>query len=286
MGWLEDITASVKFIETHIEDTITPEMVATNVNLSSFYFQRGFAILCGLPVSEYIRNRKLSLAGRDLQENGCKVIDVALKYGYDSPDSFSKAFTRFHGITPLQAKNGEGELKNYLPLRIQISMKGGFEMECKIVKKSAFTVLGISKIIKEEEGYKECPAFWNEFCEKGIFNYLTGTYAICLVDDAPTGSFKYMIAEDYNPTKEIREGFETAIIPECTWAVFPCVGAMPKSLQDVNAKIFSEWLPNNTDYEIAGAYSIEYYTDPVEYKAGNQDEKYYCEIWVPVKTKQ
>ena len=103
-----------------------------------FIFKKGFSILCGITVSEYIRNRRLSLAGRDLQTDGVKVIDVAMKYGYDSPDSFTKAFTRFHGITPAQAKSGDGELKNYLPLKLHVSMKGGFEMECKIVKKPAF----------------------------------------------------------------------------------------------------------------------------------------------------
>ena len=142
MSWLEDIVSSIKFMEKHLTDELTLEGIATEVNLSPFYFQKGFSILCGVTVSEYIRNRRLSLAGRDLQIDGCKVIDAAMKYGYDSPDSFTKAFTRFHGITPAQAKNGEGELKNFLPLKIHLSMKGGFEMECKIVKKPAFTVVG------------------------------------------------------------------------------------------------------------------------------------------------
>ena len=152
MSWLEDITSSIKYIEGHLTDELTLEKIAAKINLSPFYFQKGFSILCGITVSEYIRNRRLSLAGRDLQTDGVKVIDVAMKYGYDSPDSFTKAFTRFHGITPAQAKSGDGELKNYLPLKIHVSMKGGFEMECKIVKKPAFTVVGSAKIIKNEEG--------------------------------------------------------------------------------------------------------------------------------------
>lgn len=116
MSWSEDIVSSIKYMERHLTDELTVERIAAKVNLSAFYFQKGFSILCGVTVSEYIRNRRLSLAGRDLQIDGCKVIDVAMKYGYDSPDSFTKAFTRFHGITPTQAKNGEGELRNYLPL--------------------------------------------------------------------------------------------------------------------------------------------------------------------------
>ena len=217
MSWLEDITSSIKYIEGHLTDELTLEKIAAKINLSPFYFQKGFSILCGITVSEYIRNRRLSLAGRDLQTDGVKVIDVAMKYGYDSPDSFTKAFTRFHGITPAQAKSGDGELKNYLPLRIHVSMKGGFEMECKIVKKPAFTVVGSAKIIKNEEGYKECPQFWTEHYEKENGKYICGMYGICLDDGAPEGFFKYMIADDYIPSKDIPEEFETVVIPENTW---------------------------------------------------------------------
>ena len=118
MSWLEDITISIKYIEGHLTEELTLEKIAAEINLSPFYYQKGFSILCGITVSEYIRNRRLSLAGRDLQIDGVKVIDVAMKYGYDSPDSFSKAFYRFHGITPAQVKAGEGVVKNFLPLKI------------------------------------------------------------------------------------------------------------------------------------------------------------------------
>ena len=285
MSWLEDIVTSIKYMEKNLTEELTLEKVAAEVNLSPFYFHRGFSILCGVTVSEYIRNRRLSLAGRDLQTEGCKVIDVAMKYGYDSPDSFTKAFTRFHGITPAQAKSGEGELKYFLPLKIHLSMKGGFEMEFKIVKKPAFTVIGCAKNIKNEEGYKECPQFWTDHFEKGKGKYVCGTYGICLEDGAPEGSFKYMIADDYVPSKELPEELETVVIPENTWAVFPCRGPMPEALQKVNGQIFSEWLPENSDYDIAGMYNIEYYTCLKDYPKGNQDENYYSEIWIPVKAK-
>lgn len=259
MSWLEDIVSSIKYMEEHLTDELTLEKIAAEVNLSPFYFQKGFSILCGVTVSEYIRNRRLSLAGRDLQIDRCKVIDAAMKYGYDSPDSFTKAFARFHGIMPAQAKNGEGELKNYLPLKIHLSMKGGFEMECKIVKKPAFTVIGSARVIKNEEGYRECPQFWTDHYAKEKEKYICGTYGICFDDGATEGSFKYMIADDYIPAKELPEEFETVVIPENTWAVFPCKGPMPEALQKVNTEIFSEWLPGNSDYEIAGMYNIEYY---------------------------
>lgn len=284
VGWSEDIIASIQYMEEHLTDDITVEDVASFIHLSPFYFQKGFSILCGVTVSEYLRNRRLSLAGRDLKINGEKVIDVALKYGYDSPDSFTKAFTRFHGFSPSQAKNGDGELKQYLPLKIHISLKGGFEMESRIVKKPAFTVIGNAKVFKNEEGYIECPKFWTEHFEKGYGKYIMGTYGIC-IDGQENGTFRYLIADDYVPTKELPDVFETLVIPESTWAVFPSRGPLPQMLQSVNTRIFSEWLPGNADYELNGMCTIEYYTDPMTYPKGNLDENYYCEIWMPVKAR-
>lgn len=286
MSWLEAITSSIKYMEEHLTDDITAEQVAQEVNISPLYFQKGFFILCNISVSEYIRNRRLSLAGRDLRIGECKVIDAALKYGYDSPDSFTKAFTRFHGITPVQAKLGEGELKEFLPLKLHISMKGGFDMECKIIKKAAFTVIGSAKIIKGGDGFKECPKFWDEHFGSGDGKFICGMYGVC-IDEIPEGPgfFKYMIADDYVPGREYPEKFVTEQIPENTWAVFPCKGPMPESLQSVNQKIYKEWLPQNPDYEVAGKYNIEMYTDASKYPKGTADENYYSEIWIPVKAK-
>lgn len=286
MSWAEDITTSIRYIEEHLTDEITLETIAARINLSPFYFQKGFSILCGTTVSEYIRNRRLSLAGRDLQIDGAKVIDVAMKYGYDSADSFTKAFTRFHGITPAKAKSGDAEVRNYLPLKIHISMKGGFEMECKVVKKPAFTVIGSAKIFENEKGQKECPQFWDEHFASGMGAYICGTYGICIDDDAPKGCFKYVIADDYVPTKDFPSGLEKIEIPESTWAVFPCVGPMPDALQKVITEIFTEWIPGNSDYDIAGMYNVEYYSPACDYPKGNQDEKYYTEIWIPVKARK
>ena len=286
MSWLEAITSSIKYMEEHLTDDITAEQVAQEVNISPLYFQKGFSILCDISVSEYIRNRRLYLAGRDLRTGDCKVIDAALKYGYDSPDSFTKAFTRFHGITPVQAKSGEGELKDFLPLKLHVSMKGGFDMECKIVKKAAFTVIGSAKIIKDCDGFKECPKFWDDHFASGDGKFICGMYGVC-IDKIPEGPgfFKYMIADDYVPGREYPEKFTTEVIPENTWAVFPCKGPMPKALQSVNEKIYKEWLPQNPDYEVAGKYNIEMYTDASKYPKGTADENYYSEIWIPVKAK-
>lgn len=121
MEWTQTISKAVDYMETHITDDISVEDVAREVLLSPFYFQKGFHFLCGITVAEYIRNRRLSLAGNELATSEEKVIDIALKYGYNSPDSFTKAFTRFHGITPSMAQKNGKMLKSFAPLKIKNS---------------------------------------------------------------------------------------------------------------------------------------------------------------------
>lgn len=130
MDWVTVIASALGYIEEHITDeTLGAERVAQKASISPFYFQRGFAMLCGFTVSEYIRMRRLALAGNDLAGTDDKVIDIALKYGYDSPDSFTKAFTRFHGVTPAAALKDGALLKSFAPLKIKFSLEGGYLMD-------------------------------------------------------------------------------------------------------------------------------------------------------------
>lgn len=147
MEWMAIIGNSIQYIEEHITEELTADRIARNAGVSSFYFQKGFAMLCGFTVTEYIRNRRLALAGNDIIATDEKIIDIAMKYGYDSPDSFTKAFTRFHGVTPSSARRGEVLLKSFAPLKIRISLEGGYLMDYKIVKKDAFTVIANAKTL-------------------------------------------------------------------------------------------------------------------------------------------
>lgn len=283
MNWMESISAAIAYIEDHITEDITVKEVGEHVHISPLYFQKGFSILCGYTVSEYIRNRRLTLAGRDLLRPGAKVIDIALKYGYDAPDSFTKAFFRFHCVTPAELKSSGTGLKSFAPLHIELSLKGGFMMECRIVEKPAFTVLGVSKVIPYDEGTTQCPAFWDEHYATGRGKFVCGVYGICFDEKMAGDTFKYMIADPFGAAKPVPEGYETVTIPALTWAVFPCTGPLPQTLQDVTRRAFSEWLPDNSEYQVAAGYSVEYYTDISKYPQGGKDSAYYCELWIPVK---
>ena len=262
MDWTEAISKAVQYIEDNIIEDISAEDVANHVNISAYYFQKGFSLLCGYTITEYIRNRRLALAAGEIASGNIKIIDAALKYGYNSPDSFTKAFTRFHGVTPSMVQKNGTMIKIFAPLKIKLSLEGGYIMEYKLVKKDSFVVMGV---LKE-------------------FSY--GMFGVNIDEPmAGSGTFKYMIADAYNPAMDIPEGFITKMIPEFTWAVFPCRGAMPDALQDVNKKIFSEWLPALKEYEFAAGYCIEMYDDASKYPNGNEDKNYYSEIWIPVKKK-
>lgn len=279
------IQSAIEYIEEHITDDISAEEIADYVYMSSFYFQKGFSMLCGYSVMEYIRNRRLALAGGELATTGGKVIDVAMKYGYDSPDSFTKAFTRFHGVSPSMVRKDDVMIKTFAPLKIEISLKGGYLMNYKIVKKESFTVLASSKIFDYENCKKEIPVFWKEHYEKGNGKYICGMFGINIDESMGKDSFEYLIADIYNPVVDIPEGFITKTIPAFTWAVFSCDGPMPTALQDVNTKIFSEWLPALKEYEFAAGYCVEMYDAPDKYPNGIQDNNYHSEIWIPIKKK-
>lgn len=285
MEWIDAVQRAIEYIEENITENITADDVAKQVHISSFYFQKGFSMLCGCSAAEYIRNRRLALAGGELASTDMKIIDIALKYGYDSPDSFAKAFTRFHGISPAMVRKGEHMLTTFAPLKLEISLKGGYLMNYKIVKKESFSVLAVSHRFDYETCKEEIPLFWKEHYEKGNGKYICGMFGINIDQEMGGSSFEYLIADTYNPLAEIPEGFSVRTIPAFTWAVFSCDGPMPKALQDVHKKIFSEWLPALREYEFAAGYCIEMYDAADKYPKGTLDEKYHSEIWIPIKRK-
>ena len=272
-GWIEGFQESIDFIEKNLTEELDIEDIAAKAALSPFYYQRIFGALCGVTVGEYIRARRMTLAAQELNGKDVKVIDVAVKYSYDSPDSFSKAFQRFHGITPSQAKEPGAPLRSFAPLHIKITMEGGTMMDYRIVEKAPFTIVGVKRPFNSDTSYQEIPKFWDEWLTQGEKRPIMGTFGVCL--DMKGKDFDYWIADLYFPWEDIPEGCETRVIPGSAWAQFPCT---IKTLQDTNTRIWSEWLPALQGYSLAGEYDIEVYLPPEE---GSDDMKVY--IWVPLK---
>ena len=271
-GWIEGMQASIDYIEENLTEPLEIGAVAGTAGLSPFYYQRIFGALCGMTVGEYIRARRMTLAARELAGTDLKVIDAAMKYGYDSPDSFARAFQRFHGITPSAAKEPGAQLKSFAPLHIKISLEGGIMLDYRISEKAPFTVIGVKRRFNSDTSYQEIPKFWNEWLAQGENRPVMGSFGICI--DMDGKNFDYWIADMYLPWKETPEGCETRMIPGGLWAQFRCT---LKTLQTVNTQIWSEWLPSLKEYSLAGDYDLEFYMEP------DENGECECYIWVPLK---
>lgn len=286
MDWITGIQNAINYIEEHLTEEIDYEIVAKEAACSSFYLQRIFSILCGMTLGDYIRNRRLTLAGNELSAADDKVIDIALKYGYESPESFTRAFSRFHGVTPSEAKKDGSKLKSFSRLSVKITLSGGNIMDYKIIEKDAFDI--IEKVeshpVEDSENAKSIPAFWTRSHNDGTVKTLLDTttdrtyiFGVCygnLPENAKT--FDYSIAAKCDNNTVVPEGFRKNTIPARTWAVFECKGAMPNAMQDMWHKIVSEFFPTS-GYQPTYEMDIEAYT---EGNMGSPD--YRSEIWVPV----
>ncbi|MBD5113998.1 MAG: AraC family transcriptional regulator [Ruminococcaceae bacterium] len=276
-GLAEGIQNAVQYIEDNLTEELNIDDIAIKAYVSSFHFQRIFSALCGFTVGEYIRGRRLSAAAQELSRSDAKVIDIALKYGYESHDSFTRAFTKFHGVSPSAAKENGAQLKSFAPLKIKLTLEGGTIMEYKIVKKAAFTVIGRSRRFLYENSYQEIPKFWQEHMKSPESANIIGMYGLSV--DNKERDFEYYIADNYCPQKDIPDGYATYTLPAGLWAIFPCRGPMVDTLQSTNTRIWNEWLPNCREYKLVGNYNIEAYFAPTH----NDPKDDYCEIWIPVE---
>ena len=273
-GWIEGFQRSLDLIESRLTEPLGIEEIAAAAALSPFYYQRIFGALCGMTVGEYVRARRMTLAAQQLACSDAKVIDVAMKYGYDSPDSFAKAFRSFHGVAPSYAREAGARLRSFAPLRIKITLEGGKMLNYKIEEMPEMTVVGFKRRFNEDTSYQEIPKFWGEWMNdtRGIM----GMLGVCM--DMDGKEFDYWIADMYDPAKPIPAGCETLRIPGGLWAQFECRGPLPESIQSVNTEIWAEWLPNLKGYELAFDCSIEVYMPPAEDPKDNLNY-----IWIPLK---
>ncbi len=283
MEWIERLNDAINYIEANIKGDINLDEVAKMACCSTYHFQRMFSYMADMPLSEYIRRRKMSLAAVDLQSGAQKVIDVGLKYGYDSPTAFNRAFKNVHGITPSSAKTSGISLKAYPPISFRITIKGDCEMNYKIEKKDAFRIVGISSPLEKEieKNFEIVPAMWGKAATNGTIPKLAS-----MMDSMPKGllgvsscneleTWRYYIAVASNGP--ISGDLEEYTVPASTWAIFEGEGTN-QSIQALEKRIVTEWLPTS-GYEYGNAPDIEVYINP-----DPQNAKY--EVWIPVVKKE
>lgn len=282
MEWVEGLNQSMNYIEEHLTDEIDYEQLGRIAGCSTYHFQRMFTYMAGVPLAEYIRRRKMSLAAVDIQGGEEKIIDIAEKYGYQSPTAFNRAFQSIHGIAPSAVK-GEGvPVKSYPPITFKIIVKGAEEMNYRIETKDAFRIIGVSAPLDREieKNFAVVPNLWQKAVADGTIQKLAG-----MMNTPPMGllgvsacndeeQWKYFIA--VSSTGEVDE-FEEYLVPASTWAIFPGSGTN-QSIQELEQRIVTEWLPTS-GYEYANAPDIEVYLNP-----DPQNAQY--EVWIPVMKKE
>ena len=303
MDWITGMQKAIDYIEENLTEEINYEKVAAESFSSSYHFQRVFSILCGYTLGEYIRLRRLSLAGAELANGKEKVIDIALKYGYDSPDSFAKAFQKFHGITPSQARADGSKLKSFSRLSIKISLEGGSIMNYRIETKPQFTLLGYKKRFEgtpyDELRHKQEGDFFittraHQWMLKGMANDKLSDY--CVITNMNDDGYDFYIASTtdnwerdnlYNSKVTgidfmDKFQFEEIIIPERTYAIFETEKQrMPiPEYFDLRKQIAAEWISNN-EYQMINAPEIAVYHWGI---VGGYTERT-IEIWIPIEKK-
>ena len=291
MDWITGIQRALDYTEEHLTEALDYESVAKQACSSAFHFQRMFSMLCGFSLGDYIRMRRLTQAAEALLGTGDKVIDIALRYGYDTPESFTRAFTRFHGITPTEARRG-GTIKYFSRLSVKLILSGGSTMDYRIEKKDAFQVICKKKLVNKPQGETataDISAFWNEcqkngsidaICKYGRFDHVNGILGICFSAEMADSGFPYGIGAEYNGAPLNGEALDIVEIPAYTYAVFSCKGKMPDAFIKTYRQICTEFFPQS-NYEYGSGVELEVYPS-----AEVQDPNYTCEIWIAVREKQ
>lgn len=283
MEWNEKLQRIVDYIENHLqkkEEPIDIEEIASIAGCSFGFFQKVFSYMNGISFAEYIRFRKLTLAGYDLKSTDIKIVDLSYKYGYESPTSFTKAFQQFHGVSPKQARENDVELQVYPKMNLIDKQKYIWRLE----SKKSFRLIGKSIKIScaNNTPYKEILKFWSDIQKDGTFLQL-----ISMDEGNPMGMFgmfgkydKYYNEIEYSvmviSNQELPKGFVEYIIPEVTWAIFDCRGAMPQAIQSGWKFLNEEWIVNYP-FKHAKCPEFEWYSNGDVY-----DHNYLSQIWIPI----
>lgn len=281
MEWIERLNSVISYIEEHLDDDIVSEEIGRIVLCPVGAFLRTFSLLTGITLSEYIRRRKLTMAAFELQSTDSKVIDLAVKYGYESADAFCVAFKKMHGIPPASARQQNIKLKSFPRLSFTLTIKGDAEMNYRVVERESFKVVG--KIVTSSLEDNVIPEFWNTCKKDGTIDRLvevgvdSNTYGMCFGFN-DQGYNDYMVGIE--TVCENAGDLKSVTVPEATWLVFESVGPINPTLSNTWARIYGEFLPQSI-YKQSALPTIEkYFSNDVN------SEDYLVEIWIPVVKEQ
>ncbi|HPF86750.1 MAG TPA: AraC family transcriptional regulator [Candidatus Limiplasma sp.] len=286
MEWLERLNSALDYIEEHLADDIQTNEAARIACCSTYHFQRMFSYIAGVPLAEYIRRRRMTMAAFALQQSDVRVIDLALRFGYDSPTAFNRAFQSVHGMPPTAAKEAGVTLHTYPRISFHISIKGDAKMDYRIEDKGALRIIGLKTGMDKdmEKNFRTIPKFWLETAQSEAMQKLRtmmdtplkGVLGVSACAGAEEWEYYIAVASTLPLLKEFPQMCEYTV-PAGTWAVFPGTGVMPGAIQALEKRVVTEWLPTS-GYEYANAPDIEVYltADP---------QNTVFEVWLPIVKK-
>lgn len=283
MEWLKKLSGAIDYIENNLDGQISYDKAARIACCSTFYFQRLFSYVSGISLSEYIRRRRMTQAGFELQRTDKKVIDIALKYGYTSPTSFNRAFQTVHNITPTAARNMGSTLNAYPAIRFSVQVTGENAMAYHLTEKNSMRMVGVRIPLSTgmEDNYKTIPEFWKSVLCGNLFseicnlsNQFSERILGVSVYENPKRIFYYIAVVTDKPAPPNMFEFE---IPAATWAVFENNGCFKENVQSIFSRFYTEWLPFS-GFDYAGLPDIEVY--PVCEKT---PENGHSEVWIAVR---
>lgn len=281
MNWIEQLNQSMEYIESNLDKTIDMHTISRIAGCSPYHYQRMFSLVAEITLGEYIRKRRLTMAAYELQDSGVSVIETALKYGYESPTAFTRAFSKFHGVTPRQAKKAGVSLKAYPKLSFEIAVNGRGELNYRIEKKQGFRFVGIKETVYNDgvNNFIRVPRMWQEARENGMIEdifklsdgRLWGVMGALANYTQDTVDYYIVATSD----EAVPDDMVELYVEEGLWVIFPCHGR--KNIQPVWKRIYGEWFPGS-GYEHSGGVEVEWYSD------GDLDaDDYLTEIWIPIK---
>ena len=297
MDWIIGMQKAIDYIEDNLTESIDYEKIAAQSFSSSYHFQRVFSILCGFTLGEYIRNRRLSLAGTELAASDAKIMDIALKYGYESPDSFAKAFQKFHGVLPSQARSNGGTLRSFSRLVLKLSLEGGSTMNYRIEENPGMILTGYKchfSGVPGERDEQEKDMYIHtrplQYILQGLSGRLDLNYDVIanIDDDGYDFYIAYLLPEFYRNNLHkpgvLGEAFagyyENITIPKQRYAVFEterCTYPTTVSLV-LRRRVIAEWLPAS-GYQLANAPEIVV----THWYRGDNSKNRYRELWIPIE---
>lgn len=285
---------AIEYFESHLERQADMERAARLANCSLFHFCRMFEVVFGLSPAEYLRRRRLSAAALDLAAGKDKVIDVALRYGWESPESFAKAFKRLFGITPSEARSTSTPLELWPPIELTVILKGDRSMKYRIEQRDAMEFVGFVLRTSSSGGQNlvDIPQFWQKKAQDGSVKALSqysgpmGMLGICYDYKAEDNSFAYAFAVERgnHNSKDFPSDCQIIKVPPATYAVFECRGPMPQAIQDLWKQIYTEWFPAS-EYEHAGTPDFEAYPPQEDPSITDSSPDFRSEVWIPIKKK-